>query len=71
MDFCIVIVHKIILSKSIGPTKSISEKKINVPRGNFLNYFMRIIVFSQLYPSKSANLEIAYDMKIDYLLCIL
>ena len=30
---------------------------------------MRILVFSQLYRSKSATLEIAYDMKIDSLLC--
>ena len=30
---------------------------------------MRMIVFSQLYCSKSATLEIAYDMKIDSLLC--
>ena len=27
LDFCTVIVHEIILSKSIGPTKSISDKK--------------------------------------------
>ena len=40
-----------------------------VPRGNFSNHLMKIIVFSQLYRSKSATLEIAYDMKIDFLLC--
>ena len=66
-----MIVHEIILKKSIGPTKSISEKKLNVARGNFSNYFKIIIVFSQLYRSKSATLEIAYDTKIDSLLCIL
>ena len=27
LDFCTVIVHEIILKKSIGPTKSISDKK--------------------------------------------
>ena len=40
-------------------------KKLSVPRGNLSNYFMKILVLSQLYRSKSANLEIAYDMKID------
>ena len=44
-------------------------KKLSVPGGNFSNYFMKIIVFCQLYRSKSATLEIAYDMKIDFLLC--
>ena len=29
---------------------------------------MKILVFSQLYSSKSTTLEIAYDMKIDSLL---
>ena len=43
-------------------------KKLSVPGGNFSNYFMKILVFSQLYRSKSATLEIAYDMKIDFLL---
>ena len=36
-----------------------------------MNYFKEIIVFSQLHRSKFATLEIAYDMKIDFLLCIL
>ena len=40
------------------------KKKLSVPRGNFSNYFMKILVFSQLYRSKSAALEIAYDIKI-------
>ena len=44
-------------------------KKLSVPGGNFSNYFMKILVFSLLYRSKSATLEIAYDMKIDFLLC--
>ena len=44
-------------------------KKLSVPRGNFSNYFIKILVFGQLYRSKSAILEIAYDMKIDFLLC--
>ena len=44
-------------------------KKLSVPGGNFSNYFTKIVVFSQLYRSKSATLEIAYDMKIDFLLC--
>ena len=34
-----------------------------LPRGSLLNYFMVIIVFSQLYHSKLASLETAYDMK--------
>ena len=46
-------------------------KKLSVPGGNFSNYFMKILVFSQLYRSKSSSLEIAYDTKIDPLLCIL
>ena len=37
--------------------------------GNFSNCFMKILVFSQLHRSKSSTLEIAYDMKIDFLLC--
>ena len=44
-------------------------KKLSVPGGNFSNYFMKFIVFSQFYRSKSATLEIAYDKKIDSLLC--
>ena len=40
-------------------------------REYFSNYFMKIVVFSQLYRPKSATLEIAYDMKIDSLLFIL
>ena len=44
-------------------------KKLSVPRGNFSNYFMKMLVFSQLYRSKSATLEIAYDMKLDFFLC--
>ena len=58
-----VIVHKIVMSKSTIPTGLISDKEISEPRGNFSNYLMKIIVFSQLYRSKSATLEIAYDMK--------
>ena len=46
-------------------------KKLSVPGGNFSNYFMKILVFSQFYRSNSATLEIAYDMKIDSLLYIL
>ena len=42
---------------------------VYLPGGNFSNYFMKILVFSQLYRSKSATQEIAYDMKIDFLLC--
>ena len=34
------------------------QKNLSVPGGNFSNYFMKIIVFSQLYRSKSATLEI-------------
>ena len=40
-------------------------KKLNVPGGNFSIYFIKILVFSQLYRSKSVTREIAYDMKID------
>ena len=40
---------------------------ISLPRGNLSNYFMIIIVFSKLYRSKSAVLEIAYDMKNRFL----
>ena len=42
-------------------------KDLSVPRGNFLNYFIKMIVFSQLYRSKSRTLEIAYDMKNRFL----
>ena len=44
-------------------------KKLSVPGGNFSYYFMEIIVLSQLYRSKSATLEITYNMKIYFLLC--
>ena len=44
LDFCTVIVHEIMLSKSTIPTGSISDKKLSVPRENFSNYFMKIIV---------------------------
>ena len=44
-------------------------KKLSVPGGISWNYFMKILVFSQLYRSKSATQEIAYDMKIFFLLC--
>ena len=44
-------------------------KKLSVPGGTFSNYFMKILVFSQFYRSKSKTLEIAYNMKIDFLLC--
>ena len=65
LDCFLVIVYEIILLKSTITTQSISDKKLNVPRGNLSNYFMRIIVFSLLYCLKSATLEIAYNMKID------
>ena len=42
---------------------SISIKKLGEPGGNFPNYFLKVIVFSQLYRSKPATLDIAYDMK--------
>ena len=45
-------------------------KTFSVPRGNFSDYFTNIFVFSQLYFLKSATLEIAYDMKIGFLLSI-
>ena len=69
--FSTVIVNEIILSKSIIPTGQFMTLKVSVPGGNFSNYFMIIIVFSRLYRSKFATLEIAYDMKIYSLLCIL
>ena len=62
-----MIVHKIILYKSIIPTGSIYDKKLSLPRGNFSKYLMKIIVFSQFYRSESATLEIAYDMKNRFL----
>ena len=62
-----MIVHEIIHSKNKIPMGSISDKKLSVPRGNLSKYFMKIIVFSQLYCSKSATLEIAYDMKKRFL----
>ena len=65
--FFTVIVHKIILSKSKIPTGSISDKKLSVPRWNFSNYLMKIMIFIQLYRSKSATLEIAYDMQNRFL----
>ena len=46
---------------------SISDKNMSVPRGKFSNYFMKIIVFSQFYRSKSATVEIACDLKIGLL----
>ena len=55
------------LSKSSIPTGSISDKKLSVARGNLSNYLMKIIVFSQLYRSKSATLEIAYDAENRFL----
>ena len=42
-------------------------KKLSVQRGNFSNYFMKIIVFSQMYRSKLTTLEIAHDMKNRFL----
>ena len=66
-----MIVHEIILKKSIGPTKSISDKKAKCTKREFLELFYDDYFFSQLYRSKSATLEIAYDMKIDSLLCII
>ena len=63
LDFCTVIVHKIILSKSTARMGSISDKELSVPRGDFSNYFMTMILFSQSYCSKSETLEITYDMK--------
>ena len=63
LDFWTLIIHKIILSKSIIPTVSNNEKYLSVPRGGFSNYFMKNIVFNQLYCSMSATLEIAYDLK--------
>ena len=63
LDFCTMIVHEIILSKNTNPTGSISDKKLSAPTGNLSNNFMKTLVFSQLYRSKSATLEIAYDMK--------
>ena len=43
-------------------------KNLSIPGGNFSNYLMKILDFSRLYRSKSATPEIAYDMKIDFLL---
>ena len=40
-------------------------KKISAPGGNFLNYFTKILFFSQFYCLKSATLEIAYNIKIE------
>ena len=37
-------------------------KKLSVPWGNFSKYFMKMFVFSQLYRSKWATLEIAYGL---------
>ena len=65
MDFCTVILHEIILQKVQFLRGRFLTKKLSVPGGNFSNYFMKILVLSQLYRSKSATLEIAYDMKID------
>ena len=63
MDFCMVIVYEITLSKSKVSIGSISDKNLSVPRGNFLKYFMRIILFIELCCSKSATLQVSYDMK--------
>ena len=55
------------LYTSIIPMGSISDKKSSVPRENISKYFIKIIVFSQLYRSKSATPEIAYNMKNRFL----
>ena len=50
--------------KTTIPTGSISNnKKDSVPRGDFSNYFMKIIVLSQLYCLNSVTIEITYDIK--------
>ena len=54
---CTLIVHKIILSKSIIPRVSISDKKISLTWVNISNYFMKIIVFSLFHYLKSGTLE--------------
>ena len=56
---CTVIVHEIVISKTIIPTASISVKKLSLPRGNLSNYFIEIIVFTQLYRSESATLVLS------------
>ena len=45
----------------------LTKSLVFLPRGNFSNYFMKVIVFSQLYRSKLATLKIAYDMKNRFL----
>ena len=49
-------------------TQNITVKKYNSYGVNFSDYFMKILVFSQMYRSKPATPEIAYDTKIDLLL---
>ena len=65
--FCTVFVQKIILSNVQFLQGQFMTKKLSVPRGNFSNYFMKIISFSLLYCSKSATLEIAYNIKNRFL----
>ena len=68
---CAVIVHKILQYKSKMYNSygvNFYKKKISVRRGNFSKYFMKIIVFSQLYHLKSATIEVTYNIKNNFLL---
>ena len=64
--FCVWLLYMKLYCKKVQFLRGqFMKKKLSVPGGNFSNYFMKILVFSQFYCSKSATLEIPYDMKID------
>ena len=54
--FFMVVLHKSILGYNKIPLSSENGKNGDVPRGNFSNHFMIIIVFIQLHCSKSTTL---------------
>ena len=48
---------------------TIYDKKTECTRREFLELFYKNYFFSQFYRLKSETLEIAYDIKIGFLLC--
>ena len=47
----------------------LKKETIEIKKWEFLELFYKILVFSQLYRSKSETLETPYDIEIDFLLC--
>ena len=70
---CMVTVHKIIMSKSIIPVGSISDKKDQCAKRESLKLFYENYCFQPIALFESAALEIAYNMKnrflVIYYLC--